>query len=376
MLMEYNLAQESLQAQRCAWGIASSFARIGSGTQSDAPDQDDRWIEKKLIKTILEGYEKGARPVADNKNLAVDSKMEQIKVEFGLGLIQILDLNENEQILSTNLRNMFKWQDQHLKWEPKDFGGIEYVNIPTSKIWIPDVTLYNYADERLEEKRDCNARVRFDGYVVWQPMSIMKSTCAVIIKYFPYDKQRCSMKFGPWTYDASRVNLTIIKYNGTSNNAFDVSELHQSPEWTLLNHTAKLTIRKYSCCVETYVDVCYKIDIKRQPAFYNYVLILPCFLLSMLTLVLFWLPPETPAKMVLGMNIFVAFFLLLMLLVQSIPNASSEFPLIGNYYCMNMVLVTLSTFLCLIVVNFHFRGDTRSRVPKWLRVVSSQKHLI
>lgn len=41
----------------------------------------------------------------------------------------------------------------------------------------------------------------------------------------------------------------------------------------------------------------------------------------------------------------------------------------GNYYCINMTLVTLSTFLCLIVVNLHFRGDRRTEVPHWLRKV-------
>ena len=40
-----------------------------------------------------------------------------------------------------------------------------------------------------------------------------------------------------------------------------------------------------------------------QVAFYNYILILPCVLLSSLTLVLFWLPPESPAKMVLGTSL-------------------------------------------------------------------------
>ena len=35
-------------------------------------------------------------------------------------------------------------------------------------------------------------------------------------------------------------------------------------------------------------------------AFYSYILILPCVLLSLLTMILFWLPPESAAKMQLG----------------------------------------------------------------------------
>jgi len=48
------------------------------------------------------------------------------------------------------------------------------------------------------------------------------------------------------------------------------------------------------------IDLTFTIKVKRIAAFYNYILILPCVLLSFLTLVIFWLPPESPAKMMLG----------------------------------------------------------------------------
>lgn len=74
----------------------------------------------------------------------------------------------------------------------------------------------------------------------------------------------------------------------------------ESPEWSVLNYWQKHRTHAYPCCPEQYSDTLFFIKIERQAAYYNYILILPCFLLSSLTLVLFWLPPETPAKMVLG----------------------------------------------------------------------------
>lgn len=56
--------------------------------------------------------------------------------------------------------------------------------------------LYNYADTRLEEKREVLAIVNFDGKVKWRPSSIFKSTCQINIQSFPYDHQNCLMKFG------------------------------------------------------------------------------------------------------------------------------------------------------------------------------------
>ncbi|CAI2726419.1 unnamed protein product [Schistosoma spindalis] len=324
----------------------------------------DKWTEKSLIKDLLRDYEKRARPVVDGMSPEItvgNTTVQQITVAFGLGLIQILQLNENEQILTVSVRSLYRWTDYHLVWNPEEYENITHINIPTDKIWLPDIALYNYADERLEERRECAVRVDHNGVVEWHPMAIYKSTCPVKIKYFPYDKQVCYLRFGPWTFDSARVNITFY------DEGFSMKDYVESPEWSVLNYWQKHRTHAYPCCPEQYSDTLFFIKIERQAAYYNYILILPCFLLSSLTLVLFWLPPETPAKMVLGMNIFLAFFLLLLLLENSIPSASSSFPLIGNYYCINMTLVTFSTFLCLIVVNLHFRGDRRTEVPFWLR---------
>jgi len=61
-----------------------------------------------------------------------------------------------------------------------------------------------------------------------------------------------------------------------------------------------VSVKYYSCCSEPYPDLTFTVSLRRVAAFYNYVLVLPCVLLSFLTLVIFWLPPESPAKMMLG----------------------------------------------------------------------------
>jgi len=42
----------------------------------------------------------------------------------------------------------------------------------------------------------------------------------------------------------------------------------------------------------------------------------------------------------------------------------------GAYFCMNMMLITLSSFLAVLVISAHIRGDRRNRVPPWLKAVS------
>ena len=80
----------------------------------------------------------------------------------------------------------------------------------------------------------------------------------------------------------------------------DISSYVTSNEWELIASPGRKTVVKYPCCPEPYPDLTFVIVIQRIPIFYVIVLIIPCLLLSLLTLVSFWLPPETPAKILLG----------------------------------------------------------------------------
>lgn len=139
--------------------------------------------------------------------------------------------------------------------------------------------------------------VSHDGGIQWIPQAIFRSSCAIDIMYFPFDVQTCKMKFGSWTYDGYKIDLDLV-YNVST--GFEMTDYIKSNEWEIISSRAKKTVFRYACCDEPFVDLTFHLKIKRQPAFYNYILILPCILLSSLTLVLFWLPPESPAKMQLG----------------------------------------------------------------------------
>lgn len=48
--------------------------------------------------------------------------------------------------------------------------------------------------------------VRNNGSCLYVPPGIFKSTCKIDITWFPFDDQRCEMKFGSWTYDGFQVS--------------------------------------------------------------------------------------------------------------------------------------------------------------------------
>ncbi|CAG5136305.1 unnamed protein product, partial [Candidula unifasciata] len=315
-------------------------------------------MEKVLARHLLERYEqvgRMGRPVME----ATDTMV----VNFSLSLIQILDVDEKNQVFKTNIWYHYRWRDIILQWNPSHYDNITNIRIPSNKIWLPDILLYNFADDRLREQRDALVVVEHTGDLLWMPQAILNSSCTFDTLFFPFDDQTCHLKFGSWTYNGDKLNIDFIG----GHQEINLDDYMQSNEWDLVKNVAVRNVKFYTCCPEPYPDLTFTLQMKRKVAFYTLILILPCGLLSLLTLVIFWVPPESPAKLQLGMNIFLAFFLLLLLLADFTPRAATSIPLIGAYFCLSLIMITLSTVLACIVANMYFRGIRVNRAPRWLR---------
>ena len=71
-----------------------------------------------------------------------------------------------------------------------------------------------------------------------------------------------------------------------------------------------------------------------------------------------------------GIGIFSAFFLLLVIVADTIPPASTTVPLIGIYHLSNMALCITGIFLSSLVVKA-YEMDGKTPVPDYLRLVGS-----
>ncbi|XP_046963179.1 acetylcholine receptor subunit alpha-like [Vanessa atalanta] len=319
---------------------------------------------KRLYDDLLSNYNKLVRPVVNTTDV--------LRVCIKLKLSQLIDVNLKNQIMTTNLWVEQSWYDYKLRWEPREYGGVHMLHVPSDHIWRPDIVLYNNADGNFEVTLATKATIYHQGLVEWKPPAIYKSSCEIDVEYFPFDEQTCVLKFGSWTYDGFKVDLRHMDEQAGSNVVsvgVDLSEFYMSVEWDILEVPAVRNEKFYTCCDEPYLDITFNITMRRKTLFYTVNIIIPCMGISFLTVLTFYLPSDSGEKVTLSISILISLHVFFLLVVEIIPPTSLVVPLLGKYLIFAMILVSISICVTVVVLNVHFRSPQTHRMAPWVKRV-------
>jgi nicotinic acetylcholine receptor len=186
--------------------------------------------------------------------------------------------------------------------------------------------------------------------------------------------QLCKLKFGSWTYDAAQVNLTKRRDN------VDMTNYIRSGEWHIVHINIKRNDVTYPCCPGIYypdvtiygkkknindilINKINLVHIRRRVLYYLFNIIFPCIWLSILSLLGFWLPPDSGEKITLGITVLLAFSVFMLLIAESMPATSEMVPLIEIYLTIVMALTSLSIVLTVYVLQLHHSGPVVIPIP-------------
>ena len=131
--------------------------------------------------------------------------------------------------------------------------------------------------------------------------------------------------------------FTVVYFFATlfSRNAFtsiDYSLYQESGQWYILKSEAQLDLfQSTSLHTDLYFPaINYHIYLQRKP-FYNIIyMALPSFILCLVSLLMFLLPPESGEKVSLEITVFLAFSVLMFSLSDDLPESSDSFPILGG----------------------------------------------
>ncbi|KAK0077031.1 hypothetical protein PV325_004543, partial [Microctonus aethiopoides] len=220
------------------------------------------------------------------------------------------------------------------------------------------------ADEGFDGTYPTNVVVKDNGTCLYVPPGIFKSTCKIDITWFPFDDQRCEMKFGSWTYDGFQLDLQLQDDTGG-----DISSFITNGEWDLLGVPGKRNVIYYNCCPEPYIDITFVVIIRRRTLYYFFNLIVPCVLIASMAVLGFTLPPDSGEKLSLGVTILLSLTVFLNMVAETMPATSDAVPLLGTYFNCIMFMVASSVVSTILILNYHHRNSDTHEMSDWVRIL-------
>jgi len=187
------------------------------------------------------------------------------------------------------------WNDERLRWDPKEFGGCFHTQFRASidpeltNIWVPPFDLVN-RETSLQDLPEAYGTVTSVGDVVWNRFGSVKALCFFDgLEKFPYDELTCSFTFTS-TSAYPRINYNLLgnlTFFGTSEH-----EKRKYQEFAVVPEKSSIELEG-NFIVTTFT-------FKRASRYYNLKIVIPTIFFTILTFGTFLLDQRVGERLGFG----------------------------------------------------------------------------
>lgn len=301
---------------------------------------------RQLHTDLLANYSKYVRPVKNQKD--------PVYVYVSLAVIAIQEFDEVLERFSVAGALFLVWNDQNMVWDDKDYDGVDTVFTGYKQVWVPELILTN-PSEKLESFGKEWQLIRYDsnGWASWTPGDLIKATCSIDVRYFPFDTQECSLVMYTWGYLTNEVKLIA------GSETVETSLLGEHVSWHVVNTTAKTDdVAHVSKITFTFV-------LKRKPQYVIVNVILPILFLCLLNVLVFALPAESGERVSYAITVLLSIAVFMTIVSDTLPKTSEPLPIISYFMMIDLInsaIISLFTVLNLRI--YHKKED--APIPNWL----------
>ena len=135
----------------------------------------------------------------------------------------------------------------------------------------------------------------------------------------------------------------------------DLTDYVQSATWDIMACPGHLLMEFDRADRQNRSYVVYTLKIRRKPLYYTTNLIVPCILISLLSVCVFFLPPDALEKMTLCVSILLAMTFFLLLITKILPPTSLTVSLIAKYLLFTFMMNLIAICCTVTIINWNFR---------------------
>ncbi|KRY30972.1 Neuronal acetylcholine receptor subunit alpha-10 [Trichinella spiralis] len=233
-------------------------------------------------------------------------------------------------------------------------AAYQIIDVFISQLVVFGNLKFLYSTEGSSIKGDLNVRVNSDGVVRYYVPFTTTSLCPIDVKYFPFDKQHCVIKFGSWANTADSVIFRLLSPEP------NLEDFYDNQEWVLNHCYAEqvLNFQQIGNQSKQAPVIALHMHIERQSFYYIFNLVVPSALITVVSVIGFHLPSASTGarltKVRLGMMTLLSMSIVLLTVVtdmpkfglEAVPGKKGSFsgvPLMGLYYFGLLLIVSFST---------------------------------
>ncbi|XP_023245321.1 acetylcholine receptor subunit alpha-like 1 isoform X2 [Copidosoma floridanum] len=296
--------------------VAHCFAVCTLAANITLPKNNQAWNETwtdKLRQHLLAKYDKLARPSQHWNTTTVSVKLN----------VQTVEVADHDNVMAANVFVIMTWNDDKLRWNSSEFGNLTQVNLGAHEIWLPDIYVLNSASHGMEYYGDRHCIVNELGLAIWVTPTIFHGYCHLDFKYWPFEMNTCRLSLSSWTYDGSQVDLKLL------GSGVDLNDYVVINEWVVQNVTPIRREEVFDCCPEAYITLDFEFELARSSEIYYHIVFVPIIPIVFLSLITFWLRPQSEMKLIVNACIILIVVLYLIYFGHKIPPRFDSMPIIG-----------------------------------------------
>ncbi|XP_022079218.1 neuronal acetylcholine receptor subunit alpha-6-like [Acanthaster planci] len=285
-----------------------------------------------------------------------------VDVNVSLAMYALISLDEKEQIMTGASWFIMQWHDYRIRWDPQKYGNLRYLSLAMDEIWTPKLLLTNTASEKVEnpvQESIFRALLSWDGHVTLEGPIIHITSCRMQLSEFPFDRQNCSLVFSTQNMPMPIVNLRLgpeVRIDATETTS----------QWRTLTLRGEAHSQTFKYL--TYPKVLFSLEVERLPYHYLLNIALPSAVITLISLGVFWLTPESGEKISMAVSLLLGQAVFWLVVADSLPaTGCQDTPLLLVCIECNFVVSGLAILLSVVTLGVHHRpGPLRSRFLRGL----------
>ncbi|CAL2043736.1 unnamed protein product [Caenorhabditis brenneri] len=334
--------------------------------------------QEKLFDKLFKSYDPGINAVYTLYHLPetnVTIHPPRFEIEIQLSMLKLVEVVEPEEKATFLFDYQSNWYDPRLTWDPEDFGGINHIYVPRSRVWIPETTIVDCSEVKVFD----NEYTRYvwlhsNGSIGMYTASVTSVVCQMDVYKFPMDTHTCSVNILFNTY--LLTEYVIIGKTGTlprpvhqlvykfpmDTHTCSVNLLfhtYQLSEFLITGKTGTMPrpvnqlgngewqMNSIQMTIEPVVDnmtylTRFEGTFSRNPGFYVVLVMIPAYFINVLSIVALFMDIENRSdKFTVGMTNIMSMSFILVILSEDLPK-TKNLPILAIYTVTSLAIMLVS----------------------------------